>query len=68
MDKINGRDIPDHVDWRVRDAWLCIPPCNYSEPYCHVDCPYFGDCNPPEEEPDDMELWDEYYSQTNNNQ
>jgi hypothetical protein len=45
-------DIPNyHVSWRVRDAWLAVPPCNYKEnPYCHVDCPYFDQCNPNEEE------------------
>lgn len=45
-----------HVSWRVRDAWLAIPPCTYQEePFCHVDCPYFYECNPPEEE--DEEPW-----------
>lgn len=50
----NLEDIPEHVSWRVRDAWLCIPPCTYRDkPYCHVDCPYFYECNPPYEEDDD---------------
>lgn len=45
MDKRN--DIPEHVSWRVVDAWLAIPPCNYSEhPYCHVQCPYHYECYP----------------------
>lgn len=45
------QEIPNgEVSWRVVDAWLAIPPCNYSEPYCHVQCPYFDECNPPEEE------------------
>ena len=38
------------VSWRVVDAWLAIPPCSYNEPYCHVQCPYFYECNPPEDE------------------
>lgn len=62
MDKIRVTDIPEHVSWRVRDAWLCTPPCSYSKPYCHIDCPYFYECNPPEEEYSDSEAWDEYFS------
>ena len=51
-------DIPDKVSWRVVDAWAAIPPCNYSShPYCHVQCPYFYECNP--EEYDDEECDDE---------
>lgn len=47
-------DIPEHVSWRVRDAWLAIPPCSYTDkPYCHVDCPYYYECYPPYEEEDD---------------
>lgn len=39
--------ISDKVSWRVVDAWLALPPCTYmSEPYCHVQCPYFYECNP----------------------
>lgn len=68
MGKMRITDIPEHVSWQVQDAWLCIPPCMYTEPYCHIDCPYFSDCNPPEEESDDMELYHEYYSQTNKQQ
>lgn len=44
------REVPEHVSWKVIDAWLAIPPCNGDHPYCHVDCPYFYECNPPEEE------------------
>lgn len=57
------REIPEHVSWRVRDAWLAIPPCwpTYEEPFCHVDCPYFTECNPPEEEDEDSVKWDQYY-------
>lgn len=44
------REVPDHVSWRVRDAWLAIPPCYGDHPYCHVDCPYFYECNPPEDD------------------
>lgn len=41
---------PEHVSWQVRYVWLCMPPCTFSKnPYCHVDCPYFSDCNPEEE-------------------
>lgn len=48
--KHHTEDIPEHVSWQVRDAWMCIPPCNYSEnPYCHVDCPYFYECHPQDE-------------------
>lgn len=40
-----------HASWAIIDAWLAIPPCNYSEnPYCHVDCPYFYECYPPDDE------------------
>lgn len=57
-----SREIPEHVSWRVRDAWLCMPPCTlFIEPYCHVDCPYFSECNPPEEEDEDSVKWDEYF-------
>lgn len=50
-----NKDIPNyHVSWRVRDAWLVTPPCNFEEPYCHVDCPYFYECNP--------EYYDDEYS------
>lgn len=50
-------EIPNyHVSWIVRDAWRAVPPCNYSEPFCHVDCPYFYECYPPEEEEED-EPW-----------
>lgn len=62
MEDLRVTDIPEHVSWRVIDAWMCIPPCNYSNPYCHVDCPYFYECYPPEEEDSDSELWDEYFS------
>ena len=44
------REIPEHVSWPVIDAWLAIPPCNGEHPFCHFDCPYFYECNPPEEE------------------
>lgn len=45
-----------HATWRTIDAWTAIPPCTYkSEPFCHVDCPYFYECFPEpteeEEEP-----------------
>lgn len=51
MSEETNSDIPE---WRasaaIRDAWLCIPPCSYTtKPYCHVDCPYFYECNPDEE-------------------
>lgn len=51
------REIPEKVSWRVVDAWNAIPPCNYNEPYCHVQCPYFYECNPPEEPSEDDERW-----------
>lgn len=44
-------DLPGKVSWRVVDAWACIPPCSYKEnPFCHVQCPYFYECNQSEEE------------------
>lgn len=43
----NKTEIPEHVSWQVRDAWLAIPPCTYKKnPYCHTDCPYHYDCYP----------------------
>ena len=46
MTKKNN-EIHEHVSWRVRDAWLAIPPCNYTtKPYCHVECPYHYECYP----------------------
>lgn len=51
------REIPEKVSWRVVDAWNAIPPCSYNEPYCHVQCPYFYECNPPEEPSEDDERW-----------
>lgn len=55
-DKKNS--IPGKVSWRVVDAWLAIPPCNYKEkPFCHVQCPYIYECYPELfESPDDEEL------------
>lgn len=53
-DKENSNIPQGHVSWGVRDAWLAIPPCTYkTDPYCHVDCPYFGDCYPPEDHEDE---------------
>lgn len=51
--------IPNHkVSWRVVDAWLAIPPCNYKDkPYCHVQCPYFYECYPEEYEENEVEEW-----------
>lgn len=46
-------EYPERVSWRVVDAWLAIPPCNYHDhPYCHVQCPYFYECYP-EDDPDE---------------
>lgn len=50
-------EMPEHVSWRVRDAWSAIPPCSYSEPFCHVDCPYFYECYPPEDDYNEDEEW-----------
>lgn len=47
---IENNDLPNKVSWRVVDAWLCIPPCNYEHPYCHVQCPYFYECYPEDED------------------
>lgn len=42
-----NNEVPEHVSWRVRDAWLAIPPCSYTtKPYCHVECPYHYECYP----------------------
>lgn len=49
----NENELPGKVSWRVVDAWLCIPPCAYEKPYCHIQCPYFYECYPPEVELDD---------------
>ena len=46
-------ELPGKVSWCVVDAWLAIPPCTYTDPYCHVQCPYFYECNPPEDELDE---------------
>ena len=42
--------IPEKVSWRIVDAWLVMPPCTLSEEhaYCHVQCPYYHECNPEE--------------------
>lgn len=51
MAKKQKREIPGEVSWRVVDAWLAIPPCNYkTDPYCHVQCPYFYECYPDEQD------------------
>ena len=45
------KKLPGEVSWRVVDAWLAIPPCTYkTDPYCHVQCPYFYECYPDEED------------------
>lgn len=44
-----NNDLPGKVSWRVVDAWVAIPPCNGKKPFCHVQCPYFYECYPPEE-------------------
>lgn len=49
---------PEKVSWRVVDAWLAIPPCNDKQTYCHVQCPYFYECYPEEQDFDDEE-WDD---------
>lgn len=58
-------EIPNyHVSWQVRDAWLAKPPCNYStQPFCHVDCPYYYECYPDQFD-DDQDDDDERYQQT----
>lgn len=47
--------ITHDVSWRVVDAWLALPPCTESEPYCHVQCPHFSECYPPEEDDDEYD-------------
>lgn len=59
---MNTKELPDKVSWRVIDAWAAIPPCDPSStnPYCHVQCPYFHECNPEEfEDIDEDESWQE---------
>ena len=51
------RELPDKVSWQVVDAWLAKPPCEYKEPYCHVQCPYFYECNPKETDEEDEEQY-----------
>lgn len=46
-------EIPEHVSWAVVDAWMVKPPCSYTEPYCHKDCPCYYECFPEEFETDD---------------
>lgn len=53
-------EYPEHVSWRVRDAWKANPPCWGPGGDCHVDCPYFDDCWPEEEYYEDDEEWEEY--------
>lgn len=51
MAKKNEKQLPGKVSWQVVDAWLAIPPCTYkTNPYCHVQCPYFYECNPQNDE------------------
>lgn len=52
---MQSRDLPQKVSWRVVDAWVAIPPCNYKEPYCHIQCPYFWECYPDDNEYEDEE-------------
>lgn len=59
---MSKNEIPEHVSWRVRDAWLAIPPCWGKQPYCHVDCPYYDSCWPEEEYDEDDEEWDTWYN------
>lgn len=33
------------IPYAIRDAWMISPPCESSEPYCHRECPYFGQCS-----------------------
>ena len=47
-----------HATWPLIDAWQAIPPCTYkSEPFCHVDCPYFYDCNGYPDNLEEEEQW-----------
>lgn len=57
------KEIPEHVSWRVIDAWRALPPCTPGrEEYCHVDCPYFYECYPQDtcEEEEEDEIHDGY--------
>lgn len=51
-------DIPQKVSDAVVDAWWAIPPCwpEYEHPYCHIQCPYFYECYPEDEEYDDEDM------------
>ena len=58
MSKNNTNELPGRVSWRVVDAWLAVPPCNYKEkPYCHVQCPYFNECYPEYFGEQEIEEW-----------
>lgn len=47
-------ELSGKVSWQVIDAWVAIPPCNYTwKPFCHVQCPYFKECYPEEYEEDE---------------
>lgn len=52
-----NENLPDRVSWQVVDSWWCIPPCEYKEPYCHVQCPYFEECYHSEDDYDEDEEW-----------
>ena len=58
MSKAKKNSLPGTVSWRVVDAWNAIPPCSYKRnPFCHVQCPYFYECYPEEDECPDDEEW-----------
>ena len=44
----------NRVSWVIRDAWLVRPPCELLTPYCHKDCPYYYECNGPDDPYDDI--------------
>lgn len=43
------------ISYAIRDAWAISPPCESSSPYCHRECPYFGECGMTDGEDEDEE-------------
>lgn len=38
------------ISYAVYDGWKITPPCELHEnPYCHTQCPWFGECGATEE-------------------
>lgn len=46
------------IPYAIRDAWAITPPCESHPPYCHRECPYFGECGLTEHEYEDEDSED----------